>query len=161
MRGDKLDLETADEIAAHQQHKSAMAGGLAQRLAEALLGPLRDARGAAGPQRQCDRHRDEQRYRHDDHRAAPVECVDHLLAERDEDGLAQQTAGGPDDFHGEVVVAFVALKEDEEISSEALIAYCEESLVKYKVPQKIIFLDTLPKKGPGKIDKLSLKTLAA
>ena len=69
--------------------------------------------------------------------------------------------GGPDDFHGEVVVAFVALKEDEEISSEALIAYCEESLVKYKVPQKIIFLDTLPKKGPGKIDKLSLKTLAA
>ena len=69
--------------------------------------------------------------------------------------------GCPDDFHGEVVVAFVALKEAAKISAEALITYCEEYLVKYKVPQKIIFLEALPKKGPGKIDKLSLKTLAA
>ena len=65
--------------------------------------------------------------------------------------------GQTDDFLGEVVVAFVALKEGEQISSEELITWSEKGLVKYKVPHEIFFLEALPKKGPGKIDKLSLK----
>jgi len=65
--------------------------------------------------------------------------------------------GQSDDFLGEVVVAFVALKEGEQISSEELITWSEKGLVKYKVPHEIFFLEALPKKGPGKIDKLSLK----
>ena len=66
--------------------------------------------------------------------------------------------GFPDDFKGEVVRAFVALKPGaDKVSEKELIAYCTERLVGYKVPVAIEFLDALPKTGPGKIDKIALK----
>ena len=69
--------------------------------------------------------------------------------------------GAPDDFSGEVVRAFVALVPDGGAGEEDLIAYCADNLVKYKIPRSIEILDELPKKGPGKIDKLTLKVRAA
>ena len=66
--------------------------------------------------------------------------------------------GFPDDFKGEVVKAFVALKPDaDNVTEIQLIDYCAERLVGYKVPVAIQFLDALPKTGPGKIDKIALK----
>ena len=67
--------------------------------------------------------------------------------------------GIPDDFHGEVIKAFVALKPGAEAAEQELIDYCAERLVKYKVPVAIEFMGALPKTGPGKIDKLSLRGL--
>jgi long-chain acyl-CoA synthetase len=68
--------------------------------------------------------------------------------------------GAPDDFSGEVVRAFVALTPGGTVDESELIAYCAENLVKYKQPKSIEILDELPKKGPGKIDKMTLKTRA-
>ena len=37
----------------------------------------------------------------------------------------------------------------------------EANLAKFKQPRVIRILEALPKKGPGKIDKLALKAMAA
>ena len=71
------------------------------------------------------------------------------------------TVGVPDSFSGEVPHAFVALVPGGKVKEEALITYCSKNLVKYKIPKAITILETLPKKGPGKIDKMTLKTRAA
>ena len=71
------------------------------------------------------------------------------------------TVGVSDSFSGEVPHAFVALVPGAEVNEEALITYCSKNLVKYKIPRAVTILETLPKKGPGKIDKMALKTRAA
>lgn len=67
------------------------------------------------------------------------------------------TIGVPDARSGEAVKCVVALKPGAALSAEDLEAYCRASLVKYKVPRHIAFVDALPKTGAGKIDKLALK----
>jgi long-chain acyl-CoA synthetase len=67
--------------------------------------------------------------------------------------------GVPDDFKGEVVKAFVALKPGARLTEQELVAYCGERLAPYKVPVAVAILDALPKTGPAKIDKLALKGL--
>ncbi len=67
------------------------------------------------------------------------------------------SVGVPDDFRGEVVKACVALKPGETLNEKELILYCKEKLIDYKVPRSVEFMDELPKTGPGKIDKLTLK----
>jgi long-chain acyl-CoA synthetase len=69
------------------------------------------------------------------------------------------TVGVPDSFSGEAVKAFVALKPGAALTREALEAYCEANLVKYKRPKHIEFLPVLPKTSVGKLDKLTLKRM--
>ena len=71
--------------------------------------------------------------------------------------LEAAAIGVPDDFSGEVVKAYVALRPGAAASEAELLALCEENLAKYKRPKAIEILDALPKKGPGKIDKMALK----
>lgn len=52
---------------------------------------------------------------------------------------------------GEVVTAWVVLREGQELSSEDLRKYCRERLVAYKVPKQIHFRDSLPKTMVGKV----------
>ena len=68
--------------------------------------------------------------------------------------------GIPDSDYGEAVHAFVVLKEDASVDEAALISYCAERLVKYKVPKHIEFLNELPKNSTGKILKSALKDQA-
>ena len=65
--------------------------------------------------------------------------------------------GIPDSNYGEAVHAFVVLKEDASVDEAALISYCAERLVKYKVPKHIKFLNELPRNSTGKILKSALK----
>jgi long-chain acyl-CoA synthetase len=65
----------------------------------------------------------------------------------------------PDDFKGEVVKAFVALKAGASLTEADLVAWCAERLAPYKVPAAVVFLPTLPKSGAAKIDKLALRGL--
>ena len=60
---------------------------------------------------------------------------------------------------GEVPVAFVEIKPDEEVSAEALTEWCREHLARFKVPKKFIFGE-LPKTATGKIQKFELRRLA-
>jgi long-chain acyl-CoA synthetase len=71
--------------------------------------------------------------------------------------LEAATIGVPDSFSGEVVKAFVVLRPGAKLTVEELQDYCRTSLVKYKVPTKVEFVDALPRTGVGKINKLELK----
>jgi long-chain acyl-CoA synthetase len=71
------------------------------------------------------------------------------------------TVGRRDDRLGEVVVAFVAVKSGAELDEERFFAYCKENLVKYKRPVEVRFIDALPRTGTSKIDRLTLKAMAA
>ncbi|MEW6131389.1 MAG: long-chain-fatty-acid--CoA ligase [Acidobacteriota bacterium] len=63
----------------------------------------------------------------------------------------------PDDKWGEVPKAIVVLKQGEQMTEEALIAYCKTQLPGFKVPKSIEFRDELPKGGTGKILKKELR----
>jgi long-chain acyl-CoA synthetase len=71
------------------------------------------------------------------------------------------TVGRRDDRLGEVVVAFVALKEGADLDEDGFFAYCKENLVKYKRPVEVTFIDALPRTGTNKIDRMALKAMAA
>ncbi|HWM47900.1 MAG TPA: AMP-binding protein [Xanthobacteraceae bacterium] len=74
--------------------------------------------------------------------------------------LEAATVGVPDAFTGEAVKAFVVLRPGARLTAEELLDYCRQSLVKYKVPTRIAFIDALPRSGVGKINKLALKQQA-
>jgi long-chain acyl-CoA synthetase len=66
--------------------------------------------------------------------------------------------GLADDYRGESLHAFVVLGK-ENISEEAMLDYLTARLVKYKVPQVIRFVQTLPKTAVGKTDHKALKAV--
>lgn len=67
--------------------------------------------------------------------------------------------GVPDPRWREVGVAFVALRPGARLEAEALKAFLRERLAGYKVPKGFLFLEELPKTGPGKVNKEALKRL--
>jgi long-chain acyl-CoA synthetase len=71
------------------------------------------------------------------------------------------TVGKRDDRLGEVVVAFVAVKSGAELDEAGFFDYCKENLVKYKRPVEVRFIDALPRTGTNKIDRITLRALAA
>ncbi|MFL6274219.1 MAG: class I adenylate-forming enzyme family protein [Blastocatellia bacterium] len=66
--------------------------------------------------------------------------------------------GVPDPQWGEAVHACVTLKDNQEISADALIEFCRQRLASYKVPRSIEIIEgELPKGGTGKILKKQLR----
>ena len=66
--------------------------------------------------------------------------------------------GMPDAQWGEIVAACVVLKPGMQLTVDALIRHCRQSLASYKVPRHVEFSDTdLPKSGSGKILKRLLR----
>ena len=61
--------------------------------------------------------------------------------------------GRKDKLHGEIPVAYVVLKEGFEANSVDVRSWCRQHLGSYEVPRKVIFMETLPKNGAGKIVK--------
>ena len=68
--------------------------------------------------------------------------------------------GMRDPMLGEDVLAFVTLKPGATADAEALIAFCQTRLAKYKCPKQVRFLDVLPKTPIGKILRKELRGLA-
>jgi fatty-acyl-CoA synthase len=64
--------------------------------------------------------------------------------------------GVPDQRWGEVGRAIVVARAGCAPAKETLIAFCRQRLARYKVPKEIVFVDTLPKTGAGKVDKQEL-----
>ncbi|MGE5577337.1 MAG: long-chain-fatty-acid--CoA ligase [Syntrophothermus sp.] len=60
-------------------------------------------------------------------------------------------AGVPDAYRGEMVKAYVVLKDGVTATEEEFIEYCREKLARYKVPRAIEFRAELPKNLVGKI----------
>ena len=67
--------------------------------------------------------------------------------------------GVQDDKWGERPIAFVVCEAGSGLTSETLRAHCKESLAGFKVPDRIEFVDELPRTATGKIRKNSLRSL--
>jgi long-chain acyl-CoA synthetase len=69
--------------------------------------------------------------------------------------------GVPDPVEGENVRAFVVIKPCwGEVTEASLLDFARHHLADYKLPDRIIFIDALPKGATGKVDRKGLKELA-
>ena len=68
--------------------------------------------------------------------------------------------GIPDEFSGEVVKAFVVLKDPSKgLTEQEVVDFCQGRLAKYKVPKQVEFVDELPKTLIGKVLRRKLREL--
>ncbi|MBT5232153.1 MAG: long-chain fatty acid--CoA ligase [Methylococcales bacterium] len=66
--------------------------------------------------------------------------------------------GEPSESHGEIPIAYVALKDGYEgTASKEIRAFCRENLGAHQVPKKVHFMADLPKNAAGKIVKRALR----
>jgi long-chain acyl-CoA synthetase len=65
--------------------------------------------------------------------------------------------GQPDPRHGEIPVAYVALKEGASATPDAIRAHCREHLGRHEVPRRVVIVAELPKNAAGKILKRELR----
>ncbi|MHA2274875.1 MAG: long-chain-fatty-acid--CoA ligase [Candidatus Kariarchaeaceae archaeon] len=65
--------------------------------------------------------------------------------------LEAAVAGLQHDVKGEIVAAWVVLKEGMTATEEDLITFCKENMAPFKIPKQITFRDELPKSTIGKI----------
>ncbi|MCY3561016.1 MAG: acyl-CoA synthetase, partial [bacterium] len=70
--------------------------------------------------------------------------------------LEAAVVGAPDEFWGEVPVAFVALRPGASPSEQELIDFVQGALARFKAPKRVIFGE-LPKTSTGKIQKFALR----
>jgi len=66
--------------------------------------------------------------------------------------------GVADPLMGEDVLAFVVTRPEAGASAEALIAFCQERLARYKCPKAVRFVENLPKSPIGKILRKELRS---
>ena len=64
--------------------------------------------------------------------------------------------GMPDKEYGEIVMAFV-VTNDEDITMDDILYFCQDKLAKYKLPKQVEFMKELPKNSTGKILKRALR----
>jgi long-chain acyl-CoA synthetase len=82
--------------------------------------------------------------------------VEDTLYEHDQ-VMEAAAVGVPDEYRGETVRAFVALKEEGAVSEEELIEFCKERMANYKYPREIELMDELPKTPTGKFLRRELR----
>lgn len=61
--------------------------------------------------------------------------------------------GVPHEKWGEAVVALCTLKEGRKVGEREVIEHVSERIARYKRPQRVLFLDEMPKKADGSIDR--------
>lgn len=90
---------------------------------------------------------------------APKEIEDYLYTH---DSIQDaQIFGLPDETFGEVVCAWVKLKEGCEMTEEELQAFCKGTIAHYKVPAFVRFVDEYPMTVTGKIQKFKMRDAMA
>jgi long-chain acyl-CoA synthetase len=65
--------------------------------------------------------------------------------------------GAPDDYQGEAVVAYVALRSGETATEDELVDFTRERLAAYKRPRTVHIINELPKTSTGKIKRAELR----
>jgi long-chain acyl-CoA synthetase len=68
--------------------------------------------------------------------------------------------GKEDEYRGELPVAFIVAVEEEVLDVEQLRTYCETKLADYKVPVEFRIVSSLPKTAVGKVNKITLTSMA-
>ncbi|WP_416061841.1 AMP-binding protein [Rhodococcus indonesiensis] len=85
----------------------------------------------------------------------PREVEEKLL--KHPDLVAAGVVGAPDETWGEVGYALCVLREGSSLTVEELRAWCQENIVRYKIPKHIEFATMLPTSGYGKVTTALLK----
>jgi acyl-CoA synthetase (AMP-forming)/AMP-acid ligase II len=76
----------------------------------------------------------------------------------DHQGVAQAAViGVPDERLGEVGCAFLVARPDARLDPDAVIAWCREQMANYKVPRRVLVVETLPVNASGKVLKTELR----
>jgi fatty-acyl-CoA synthase len=65
--------------------------------------------------------------------------------------------GLPDDKWIEAVTAFVVLRPEQTVQETDLLTFARQHLAPYKLPKKVVFIDTLPRNTAGKLLKRELR----
>lgn len=74
-------------------------------------------------------------------------------------GVAETAVVGiPDSRWGEIPVAYVVTKPDQQVSAEDILDLCKQRLASYKCVKDVRFIDALPKNPVGKIVKAVLRS---
>ncbi|MDJ0331173.1 AMP-binding protein [Planococcus sp. S3-L1] len=71
-----------------------------------------------------------------------------------------QVVGVPDPKYGEELMAWVILKEDEQLTVAELKTYCKDKISHHKIPRYIEFTKEYPMTASGKIQKFKLRELS-
>lgn len=74
--------------------------------------------------------------------------------------LDVQIVGVPDKQYGEVVGAFIVLKEGAQITEEKIKEYVLQNMARHKVPKNVFFVSEFPMTASGKIQKFKLRDMA-
>ena len=67
--------------------------------------------------------------------------------------------GEKDDYWGEVVLAYVAVRDGHAVTPEELLEFARQHLAEYKCPARVMFLAALPKGPTGKVQRRALQEL--
>ncbi len=73
------------------------------------------------------------------------------------DVVEAAVVGRPDEARGQIVVAYVVVREGAERDAGALRTYVKSELAPYKCPREIVFLDALPRTATGKLQRFRLR----
>jgi len=65
--------------------------------------------------------------------------------------------GQPDPVYGEIVVAFIVLRDGSQAEPNELSQFAQNHLADYKVPERFVFLREMPKGPTGKVHRRALK----
>jgi fatty-acyl-CoA synthase len=71
-----------------------------------------------------------------------------------------QVVGIPDEKYGEIVGAFVILKDGAQLTEEDIQDYARTKIARYKVPKHVFFVKEYPLTASGKVQKFKLRELA-
>lgn len=88
------------------------------------------------------------------HRIGPQEVEEPIAALPGVDACA--VAGLPDEMLGQAVVAFVVRTPGVDLDELAVRRACLEALPSYKVPTRVVFVDSLPRSDRGKLLRSAL-----
>ena len=68
--------------------------------------------------------------------------------------------GYPDDYYGEVVMAWIKLHAGETATAEEIQGFCHDKIAHYKIPKYVWFVDEFPMTVTGKLQKFRMRELA-
>ena len=75
------------------------------------------------------------------------------------DGVSEVAVVGlPDPYWIEAVTAVIVAKAGHELTEAQVIAFCKDRMAHFKVPKRVILVDSLPKNPSGKLLKRELRT---
>ena len=72
-----------------------------------------------------------------------------------------QVFGGPEAKRGELVCAWIQVKDGESLTEDDVRSYCQGQITHFKVPTHIRFVDEYPMAVTGKIQKFKMSARMA